>query len=407
MSYISAIKHKTQQHHMDSDSHVEMADHGANGDLPASLAPLIESDDVCVFMTGVPFSARDADVQTFFGEQLRLAHVALLLDAITLKPTGECCCQFGSKQERDRALDRDDQLFRNRVVKVRTISFDEYKGYIKTHVENKQRFAAKRSQGALKTNTYTSNNNSIGSNYATSNTYYDKDESTSAPGDYNTNRYNNNNNNYNNGNKMGFARNNTNAANNRNNRNDDYQPRHNANNGSYNNNNNNNNNNSGFKRKPDFASGQTFHHPNNNNNSNGHHHNNINNNNGITKKFKPQNEYRTFPSNRGFAASNAHDANEPTLTDLPPLPAELQKYRNSLLLMSNVAQRASREEILDFIKVFAPIEQTLKIRHDDTGKPTGDVIVACQSPADANKACRSLNGADFMGQSVKTSLVNP
>jgi RNA recognition motif-containing protein len=104
---------------------------------------------------------------------------------------------------------------------------------------------------------------------------------------------------------------------------------------------------------------------------------------------------------------NTDDPHTPTLVDLPPLPPELQKYRNSLVLLSNVPGKASREDILEIIKSFSPLENTLKIRHDDMGNPTGDAIVACRTPEDANRACRSLNGIDFMGKNIKAALVSP
>ena len=91
---------------------------------------------------------------------------------------------------------------------------------------------------------------------------------------------------------------------------------------------------------------------------------------------------------------------------LPPLPPELQKHKNKLILFSNIASEASREDILELVKQYQPIEQTLKIRHDDLGNPTGDAIVACMTPENAFNASNALNGIDFMGKFIKAILYN-
>lgn len=93
--------------------------------------------------------------------------------------------------------------------------------------------------------------------------------------------------------------------------------------------------------------------------------------------------------------------------DLPPLPPELQRYKNSIVLLSNVSYEATREDILDLFKLYEPIEQTLKIRHDDRGQPTGDAIVACKTADEAARACSRLNGVNFMGRNVKAVLISP
>ncbi|RNA04230.1 RNA-binding 12 [Brachionus plicatilis] len=132
----------------------------------------------------------------------------------------------------------------------------------------------------------------------------------------------------------------------------------------------------------------------------------------LTDKPKLNSDYEETGVKRAFAqaafASNKRaKAASPIGMDLPPLPAELQKYKNSIVLLSNVSYEATREDILELFKYYAPIEQTLKIRHDDRGQPTGDAIVACQSHDEASKACRSLNGAEFMGQSIRAVLISP
>jgi len=47
-------------------------------------------------------------------------------------------------------------------------------------------------------------------------------------------------------------------------------------------------------------------------------------------------------------------------TNLPPLPSELNDYIGRILVLSNVAYRATREEILDFLRPYSPIPIHLK-----------------------------------------------
>ncbi len=93
--------------------------------------------------------------------------------------------------------------------------------------------------------------------------------------------------------------------------------------------------------------------------------------------------------------------------DLPPLPPELQKYSTRMCLLSNVNKEATREDILELFREYGPIDETLKIRHDDLGQPTGDAIVACVTQASSRAAVRALNGHRFMGQHIKALLVAP
>jgi RNA recognition motif-containing protein len=81
---------------------------------------------------------------------------------------------------------------------------------------------------------------------------------------------------------------------------------------------------------------------------------------------------------------------------LPPLPQELNEYIGRILFLSNVAYRATREEILEFLRPYAPIPDTLKIRCDANGKPTGFGVVACETTADASRAVTELNNQMFM-----------
>jgi RNA recognition motif-containing protein len=87
-------------------------------------------------------------------------------------------------------------------------------------------------------------------------------------------------------------------------------------------------------------------------------------------------------------------------TNLPPLPSELNEYIGRILFLSNVAYRATREEILDFLRPYSPIPDTLKIRCDVNGKPTGFGVVACESKSDASRAVSELHSQTFMSRKI-------
>ncbi|CAF1241676.1 unnamed protein product [Adineta steineri] len=87
-------------------------------------------------------------------------------------------------------------------------------------------------------------------------------------------------------------------------------------------------------------------------------------------------------------------------TNLPPLPSELNEYIGRILVLSNVTYRATREEILDFLRPYSPIPDTLKIRCDINGKPTGFGVVACETKNDALRAVTELNNQTFMFRKI-------
>ena len=87
-------------------------------------------------------------------------------------------------------------------------------------------------------------------------------------------------------------------------------------------------------------------------------------------------------------------------TNIPPLPSELNEYVGRILFLSNVAYRATREEILDFLRPYSPIPDTLKIRCDVSGKPTGLGVVACETKAEATRAVAELNNQIFMSRKI-------
>lgn len=89
---------------------------------------------------------------------------------------------------------------------------------------------------------------------------------------------------------------------------------------------------------------------------------------------------------------------------LPPLPAELKEYAGRILFLSNVAYRATRDEILDFLRDYSPIEETLKIRCDGNGKPMGYAVIACQTEADASRALKDLNNQTFINRKLVLQL---
>ena len=380
-------------------------------------------------------------------------------DAQTHKRTGECICYFLNKSQRDRALEKDDHLFRNRVIKIKPITSAEYQQLAWKEQQLKldqSRFFNKR-KPALLPNTNNGNNglmsmspsrnillqtptspderpklldqNSLNSNdeidayeYEQQNQNCRSNSSVNSNEDceqfdedsdskrMNRNRnapppsYNNHNNknvqqrnfkNNNNNNNQNFTDNNSNSfKGNRMNLMNINNPINNTN--MYQSNNN------GVKRRamntgPGSQSNQNNHSGNKRIRPN---FNNRYNNNNNTNNYNNDNE-NEFEQSNGTLPSLIESMNAPVL---PPLPIELQKYRNRLVLFSNISYEASREDILELVRHFSPIEQTLKIRHDDMGQPAGDAVVALQSSEDANQACRMLNGMQFMGHSIKATL---
>lgn len=86
--------------------------------------------------------------------------------------------------------------------------------------------------------------------------------------------------------------------------------------------------------------------------------------------------------------------------NIPQLPRELDEYVGRILFLSNVAYRATREEILDFLRAYSPIPETLKIRCDVNGKPTGYGVVACETKNDATRAVSELDNQKFMNRNI-------
>lgn len=352
-----------------------------------------------IYMHGVPFSAKEQDVRFFF-QGIQIQSVSLLIDNQTQKPTGECCCQFATKMDRDRALEKDDQLFRNRVVKVKSINFNEFlaaqAGKLRPQfIKQQQR------------NNYINNNNNTNNNGNNNSGNHSnkgiKSIMSLSPNEkaipslfHNSNSPNDNSNEYSNVNSSENDDQNTDYFDS--NSNEDSE-QYNNNNRKFNNNNNNNNNRNIYQRQ--------FNNINNDNNNgvkrraNNLFEDQSNNGNKRVKNFI-QPRYNQSYNNNNNDNESSFDNSEPAV--LPPLPPELQKYRNRLVLFSNISYQASREDILELVRQFSPMEQTLKIRHDDSGQPAGDAVVACLTSDNAVNACLTLNGAEFMGRNIKATL---
>lgn len=118
----------------------------------------------------------------------------------------------------------------------------------------------------------------------------------------------------------------------------------------------------------------------NNNNNNNHHQN------------------RNAPRMSKNEQTNERSSSSPT--NLPPLPSELNEYIGRILFLSNVPYRATREEILEFLRAYSPIPETLKIRCDVNGKPTGFGVVACETKSDASRAVSELDNQTFMHRNI-------
>ena len=108
------------------------------------------------------------------------------------------------------------------------------------------------------------------------------------------------------------------------------------------------------------------------------------------------------PSDESRSSNDRRSSTPPssTLNNLPALPPELNEYIGRILFLSNVAYRATREEILEFLRPYAPIPDTLKIRCDANGKPTGLGVVACETVSDASRAVAELNNQSFMSRKI-------
>lgn len=105
-------------------------------------------------------------------------------------------------------------------------------------------------------------------------------------------------------------------------------------------------------------------------------------------------EKRSFIDRRSSTPPNL------SMTQIPALPNELNDYIGRILFLSNVPYRATREEILDFLRPYAPVPDTLKIRCDVNGKPTGFGVVACETAKDAAQAVAELNNQIFMARKI-------
>ena len=357
------------------------------------IVPPEEQDpnDLCIFMSGVPFSARNADVKFFF-QNMNLLTIYLLQDPQTQKASGECCCMFKSKEDCARALtEKDNQLFRNRVVKIKPINYAEYQAHI---INRKKTQPIRRfnNRSALQ-QTSNNNNNNVddrqmeGNNNIHNKRYHDDDDDNTNNNDNNMNDDDNDDqNDYDDRNENNNNNNNDdqNDYNNGNDGNDDYNNR--RNNNRYNNNMNNNNNNN-YRQK--FSSNRGNFNNNNNNNRNN------NQNNGFKRRANTSpHDYNQQDSKR--TRSNA---------ELPPLPPELVGIEN-LVLLRNVSHKATRDDIIDMLRAYNAVEHTLKIRQYDTGKPTGEAIVAFNSRDDVLNFLQQMNGTSYMGRPLRITEVN-
>lgn len=305
-------------------------------------------DDLFAHVSGLPFMTREEDVREFF-EDLNIIAILTINDVYTLKPTGEFCCYFATKHDCDIALERDDEVYRSRNIKIKALNFNEYYQVAQKQLDLRRPNGVKRRvllvDGPISSHRGVSNKVEDIPKHLAYNSNSSHNSNEDDEDDYqNGSRYNNNN------------------------RRD--QSKRNINNSS--------NGpvnlmslNSGYKRKNFESNGSS--------------------NQQYSNKRKAYNNYN-------------EDSNSSPNPALPPLPAEFTRYRNRLILLSNIAYDASREDILGLVAGFYPLEQTLKIRHDDQGKPAGDAVIAFQTPDDANQAVSDLDGSYFMGDNIRATL---
>ncbi|CAF0995740.1 unnamed protein product [Adineta steineri] len=105
---------------------------------------------------------------------------------------------------------------------------------------------------------------------------------------------------------------------------------------------------------------------------------------------------------RGGGNNNNSSFIQKQLTQLPP---GYDQYRGQVLLMSNVHFRATREEILHFLHSFHPIEDTLKIHRDSSGRPTGHAVVALTNADDVPQALKELHNSLFLLRKISVCVV--
>lgn len=278
------------------------------------------SDDLFVHMSGVPLDAGEDDIRGFF-QDINLIGNFIVTDSFK-NPVGEVCCYFATKQDTERALELNDQLFMDRNVSVKPLKYAEYhmiaqKQLMSRINENRRRALlgdAPDTFAQVLQGRSNSGNSSQNSNES-------DDESQ---------RFGSKNNGNGPVNLMGL-----------------------------------NGNNHKRKNLPDNGN----------------------------------NQMKRIKSNH-----NEDSNSSPNSQALPPLPPEFSKYRNRLILISNINYDASREDILELVSNFSPLEHTLKIRHDDQGRPAGDAVIAFQESQDADEAVDHLDGSEFMGDSLRATL---
>ncbi|CAF0764338.1 unnamed protein product [Didymodactylos carnosus] len=106
------------------------------------------------------------------------------------------------------------------------------------------------------------------------------------------------------------------------------------------------------------------------------------------------------------SVNNLQDSRSPLMAkQLTQLPPGYDQYRGQVLLMSNVHFRATREEILQFLRAYRPIEDTLKIHRDSSGKPTGHAVVALTNRDDVQQALKELNNSYFLLRKISVCVV--
>lgn len=64
-----------------------------------------------------------------------------------------------------------------------------------------------------------------------------------------------------------------------------------------------------------------------------------------------------------------------------------------------------REEILQFLSAYHPIEDTLKIHRDSSGRPTGHAVVALTNAEDVAQAVKELNNSFFLLRKISVCVV--
>ena len=75
--------------------------------------------------------------------------------------------------------------------------------------------------------------------------------------------------------------------------------------------------------------------------------------------------------------------------------------------VGNLPYRASQEDISEIFKEYGSVMRVSLPTDRETGRPRGFAFVEMSSAAEANDAIEGLDGAEWMGRTLKVNLARP